>query len=86
MAKQKMTLDPAVTALTDDQIAAAVNAATTKISSSALAAGAAKANLDAMADTDRGYIQTVPVAGQLKVLSLQRDAAGKLEVSYDDGL
>ena len=45
---------------------------------------AAKDNLDALADTARGYIKTDPTSGEFKVVSLQRDAGGKLDVSYDD--
>jgi hypothetical protein len=49
-----------------------------------LASGAAKSNLDAMADTARGYVKTAPVAGQFRVVALQRQADGKLAASYDD--
>ena len=47
-------------------------------------AGLAKANLDALADTARGYIKTAPTSGEFKVVSVQRDAAGKLDVDYSD--
>jgi hypothetical protein len=47
-------------------------------------AGQAKANLDAMADTARGYVKTSPTSGQFKVVAVQRDSAGKFAVSYDD--
>ncbi len=49
-----------------------------------LAAPAAKANLDAIADTARGYIQTNPVSGEFPVIGIDRTAAGLLEVDYDD--
>jgi len=49
-----------------------------------LATGVAKTNLDAMADTARGYIKTDPAAGEFKVVSVQRDASGKLDIDYDD--
>lgn len=49
-----------------------------------LAAGTAKASLDAMADTARGYIKTAPAAGEFKVVSVQRDSTGKLDVDFDD--
>lgn len=52
--------------------------------STQLAAGAAKASLDAMADTARGYVKTAPVTGQFKVISIERDATGKLKTDYDD--
>ena len=44
----------------------------------------AKDNLNAMADTARGYIKTEPVSGEFPVVNVQRDAAGKLDVDYDD--
>ncbi len=49
-----------------------------------LAASAAKDNLDALADTARGYIQTAPVVGEFPVISLQRSAAGKAQTKFDD--
>ena len=64
--------------------AAARPIAAGEIGNTQLAAGVAKANLDAMADTARGYIKTNPVAGEFKVTALQRDAAGKLDVEYDN--
>ena len=44
----------------------------------------AKANLDAMADLDRGYIKTDPSVGQFKVIAVQRATDGKLEADYDN--
>lgn len=55
-----------------------------EVTTAKLDAGVAKANLDAMADTARGYIKTAPSAGEFKVVNLQRDATGKLDVDYDD--
>ena len=55
-----------------------------EVTSAKLDSGVAKANLDAMADTARGYIKTDPTAGQFKVVALERDATGKLKVDYDD--
>ena len=49
-----------------------------------LAVGVAKANLDAMVDTARGYVKTNPASGEFKVVAVQRDATGKLDVEYDD--
>ena len=49
-----------------------------------LAAAAAAANLDAMADTARGYIKTNPVSGEFPIIAIQRDAAGLTDVDYDD--
>lgn len=54
------------------------------VDNTAMASGAAKANLDAMADTARGYVQTDPTTGQFKVIAVQRSATGKLKVNYDD--
>jgi len=49
-----------------------------------LAASAAKDNLDALADTARGYIKTDPQTGEFPIVSIQRDAAGLTDVDYDD--
>jgi len=49
-----------------------------------LDAGVAAANLDAMSDTARGYIQTNPQSGEFPVVAIQRDAAGLLDTDYDD--
>ncbi len=55
-----------------------------EVTNTELAAGVAKTNLDAMVDTARGYIKTNPTTGEFKVVALQRDASGKLDVEYDD--
>ena len=55
-----------------------------EVSNTELAAGVAKANLDAMTDTQRGYVKTDPATGEYPVISLQRDATGKMDVDYDD--
>jgi len=49
-----------------------------------LVAGVAATNLDAMTDTARGYVKTSPVSGEFPVVAVQRDAAGDLDVTYDD--
>ena len=54
------------------------------IPNSKLATGVAKASLDAMTDTARGYVKTNPAAGEFKVVSVHRQADGKLDVEYDD--
>ncbi len=54
------------------------------VSSGKLASGVAKTNLDAMANTARGYIKTDPATTQFKVVAIQRAADGKLEADYDD--
>lgn len=38
----------------------------------------------ALADTDRKLVITDPETGEFKILAIQRDADGKLEVDYDD--
>ena len=45
---------------------------------------AAQENLDGLSDTARKYIRTGPGVGEFKVITVQRDATGKLEVTYDD--
>ena len=47
-------------------------------------ASLAKDNLNAMSNTTRGYIKTEPVTGEFPVINVQRDAAGLLDVDYDD--
>jgi hypothetical protein len=37
-----------------------------------------------LTDADRKIVITDPTTGQYKVLAIHRDAAGKLEVQYDD--
>ena len=54
--------------------------ATGEISNTELASGSSKANLDAMADTARGYVKPSPIAGQFKVIAVERQADGKLKV------
>jgi len=64
--------------------AAARPIATGEVTNTALASGVAKANLDAMTDTARGYIKTNPTTGQFKVVSIERQADGKAKITYDD--
>ena len=77
--KTKLTGEVDGSKLTSAELAAAAS-----IASGQVAAGVAKANLDAMTDTTRGYIKTDPVAGQFKVISVERKADGKVNVKYDD--
>lgn len=65
--------------LTTAELAAAAG-----VTNAQVAAGQAKANLDAMADTARGYIKTSPIAGQFKVIAIERQADGKAKIDYDD--
>ena len=67
-----------------NKLVSASLAAAAGVTNAQIAAGQAKASLDAMTDTTRGYIQTAPVAGQFKVVSVQRQADGKLAAKYDD--
>lgn len=55
-----------------------------EVTSAKLGSGVAKANLDAMADTARGYIKTSPTSGQFKIIAIERQADGKLKADYDD--
>jgi len=55
-----------------------------EVTSAKLASDAAKANLDAMTDTARGYVKTNPIAGQFKIIAVERQADGKLKIEYDD--
>ena len=55
-----------------------------EITAAELASGVAKANLDSMSDTARGYVQSAPVTGQFPVTALARSSTGELQVSYDD--
>lgn len=67
--------------------AAARPLSTGEVESTALASGVAKANLDAMTDTARGYIKTSPTTGEFPVISIQRGTiatGGKLDADYDD--
>ncbi len=74
MAIQTMVIDPDATDdQTGDEIIVAINAGSDAIDrTSALDQDALK------------LILTEPVSGQFKIKSAQRDAAGKLELSYDD--
>jgi len=55
-----------------------------EVTNTELATGVAKTNLDAMGDTERGYIKTDPQTGEFTVIAVQRQADGKLDVDYDD--
>jgi len=54
------------------------------VTNAKLATSAAKDNLDALGDTDRGYIKTDPTTGEYKVVSIHRDSDSKLAAKYDD--
>ena len=64
--------------------AAARPIGTGEVDGTALAAGVAKANLDAMAVHDRGYIRSNPSVGEFYIDAMQRTAAGLCDVDYDD--
>jgi len=40
--------------------------------------------LAGLADTDRQFIMTNPVAGEFKVINIHRQSDGKLDIEYDD--
>jgi len=67
-----------------NKLVSASLAAAAGVTNAQVASGLAKANLDALADTARGYIQTAPTSGQFKIVSMQRQADGKMAVKYDD--
>ncbi len=54
------------------------------VESAKVDAGVAKANLDAMADLDRGYILSRPVAGQKKIVAIQTHSDGQQEIEQND--
>ena len=55
-----------------------------EVSVTELSASAAKDNLDALADTARGYVKTGATTGEFPVIAIQREADGKLGIDYDD--
>lgn len=55
-----------------------------EIIASKMADGVAKANLDAMAELERGYINTNPQSGEFKVTAVQVTSNGKVAVDKDD--
>lgn len=57
---------------------------TSEITNSHLTPGVSRQNLDAMADTARGYVKTNPVVGEFPVIAVQRQSDGKFDVEYDD--
>jgi len=62
------------TKLTGIEDSATVDQSATEIRDSILGLG----------DTERGIVTTDPTTGQFKVISVERDADGKLKVQYDD--
>ncbi len=54
------------------------------VSSTELASTASKDNLDALADTARGYVKTGATTGEFPVIAIQREADGKLGIDYDN--
>lgn len=86
MAIQTMVLDP--NAQTYANLAALDSAAATKLAGIADGAQVNPANLSALdsaASTKLGKaVITSPTTGQFNVVAIQRDATGKLAVSYDD--
>ena len=77
--KTRLTAEIDGNKLTTSELAAAA-----AIANAQVATGLAKASLDAMADTARGYIKTSPATGQFPVIAIERQADGKLKTDYDD--
>ena len=67
-----------------NKLVSASLAAAAGIANAQVATGLAKANLDAMSDTERAYIKTAPTTNEFRVVSVQRDATGKLDVDFDN--
>lgn len=67
-----------------NKLVSASLAAAAGVTNAQVAAGQAKASLDAMADTARGYIKTSPTTGQFKVVAVERQADGKYKFDFDD--
>ncbi len=86
MAIQTMTLDPAAQSYAN--LAALDSAAATKLAGIATGAQVNPANLAALDSTAAtklaSAIITAPVATEFNIISIQRDATGKLAVKYDD--
>jgi len=55
-----------------------------EVTNDELALTAAKDNLVAMDDVDRGVVLTRPDVGEFPIIAIDRTAAGLLEVDYDD--
>lgn len=67
-----------------NKLVAASLAAAAAVAATQIAVGQAKASLDAMTDITRGYVKTNPITGEFKVISIHRQADGKLDVEYDN--
>jgi hypothetical protein len=69
-----MTIDPAASDdQTGDEIIAAINAGSAAIN-----------RVDSLDQDSLKLILTSPSSGQFKVKDVRRDAAGKLEIEYED--
>jgi len=80
--KTKLAGEADSSKLTTSELAAAAG-----VTNAQVASGVAKANLDAMTDTARGYIKTSPATNEFPVVSIQRGtvaSGGKLDVDYDN--
>lgn len=77
--KTKLAAEADGNKLTTSELAVAAG-----IVNAQVATGLAKANLDALSDTTRGYIKTSPTTGQFKVIAIERQADGKAKIEYDD--
>ena len=57
---------------------------TAEVTDTELSASAARDNLKAMSDVTRELVLTRPVTGEFPIIAVHRDAAGLVEVEYDD--
>lgn len=57
---------------------------TAEVTSTELDSTAARDNLKAMTDVGREVMLTRPVSGEFPIIAMHRDAAGLVEVEYDD--
>jgi hypothetical protein len=73
MAIQSMQLDPNAASYTDDEIVGKINTASAAITREA-----------ALDQDSLKIVKTAPAAGEFLVKNIHRDAAGKLDVEYDD--
>lgn len=73
MAIVSMQLDPNAASYTDDEIVGKINTASVAID-----------RADALDVDALDLVKTNPVAGEFKVKAIHRDAAGLLDIEYDD--
>lgn len=67
-----------------NKLVSASLAAAAGVTNAQMATGHAKASLDAMSDTTRGYLKTSPTTGMYPIVSAQRTSTGTLQITYND--